>query len=62
MYVIVMPLQFLRQARKFLKKHPDLHPHFANTLDDLQKDPLQPLWSVVCCRRNVECFYDSKIS
>ncbi len=43
MYAIVTPLQFLRQARKFFKKHPDLRPRFARTLDDLQKDPFQPL-------------------
>lgn len=42
MYAIVTPLQFLRQARKFFKKHPDLRSRFAKTLDDLQKDPFQP--------------------
>ena len=42
MYVIVTPLQFLRQARKFFKKHPDLRPRFAKVLGDLQNDPFQP--------------------
>ena len=42
MYVIVTPLQFLRQARKFFKKHPDLRQRFAEVLGDLQKDPYQP--------------------
>jgi addiction module RelE/StbE family toxin len=42
MYAIVTPLQFLRQARKFFKKHPDLRPRFADVLGDLQKDPYQP--------------------
>lgn len=42
MYAIVTPLQFLRQARKFFKKHPDLRPRFARVLGDLQKDPFQP--------------------
>ena len=42
MYVIVTPQQFLRQARKFFKKHPDLRPRFAKVLDELQKDPFQP--------------------
>ena len=41
MYAIVTPLQFLRQARKFFKKHPDLRPCFADVLGDLQKDPFQ---------------------
>ena len=43
MYAIVTPLQFLRQARKFFKKHPDLRPRFAKVLEELQKDPFQPL-------------------
>jgi addiction module RelE/StbE family toxin len=42
MYAIVAPRQFLRQARKFFKLHPDLKPRFANLLGDLQKDPFQP--------------------
>jgi len=42
MYAIVTPLQFLRQARKFFKKHPDLRPRFAKTLAELQSDPFQP--------------------
>jgi len=41
-YSIVTPQQFLRQARKFFKKHPDLKSRFANVLGDLQKDPFQP--------------------
>jgi mRNA-degrading endonuclease YafQ of YafQ-DinJ toxin-antitoxin module len=45
MYAIVTPEQFLRQARKFFRKHPDLKPHFARVLSDLQIDPFQPhLW------------------
>ena len=42
MYAIVTPLQFLRHARKFFKKHPNLRPRFAKVLSDLQKDPFQP--------------------
>ena len=42
MYVIVTPLQFLRQARKFFNKHPDLRPRFSKVLGELQKDPFQP--------------------
>jgi mRNA-degrading endonuclease YafQ of YafQ-DinJ toxin-antitoxin module len=41
-YAIVTPHQFLRQARKFFKKHPDLKPRFAQVLNDLQSDPFQP--------------------
>ena len=42
MYALVTPLQFLRQARKFFRKHPDLRSRFAEVLSDLQKDPFQP--------------------
>lgn len=42
MFTITTPQQFLRQARKFFKKHPDLKPRFATLLHDLQNDPFQP--------------------
>ena len=42
MFTIVTPHQFLRQARKFFQKHPDLKIRFANVLDELHKDPFQP--------------------
>ena len=41
-YTIVTPEQFLRQARKFFKKHPDLKERFAKVVADLQHDPFQP--------------------
>ena len=42
MYAIVTPQQFLRQARKFFKKHQDLRERFAKIIGDLQQDPFQP--------------------
>jgi len=42
MYTITTPRQFLRQARKFFKKHPGLKSHFALVVADLQNDPFQP--------------------
>ncbi len=42
MFTLVTPQQFLRQARKFLRKHPDLKPHLAQALSDLQQDLFQP--------------------
>ena len=42
MYSIVTPDQFLKQARKFFGRHPDLKPRFARVIRDLQKDPFQP--------------------
>jgi addiction module RelE/StbE family toxin len=34
--------QFLRQARKFFRKHPDLRPRFAAVIEALKLDPFQP--------------------
>ena len=42
MYTIITPQLFLRQARKFFKKHPALKPRFARVVADLQNDPFQP--------------------
>ena len=33
---------FLRTARKFLKRHPDLRPELADLLAQLEQDPLAP--------------------
>ena len=41
MYTLITPQQFLRQARKFFKKHPDVRERFANVIGDLQQDPFQ---------------------
>jgi addiction module RelE/StbE family toxin len=41
-YSIVAPDQFLRQARKFSKRHPDLKPRFSMVISDLQQDPFAP--------------------
>jgi len=41
-FTIVTPERFLRQARKFLKDHPDLKPRFARLITDLQNDPFAP--------------------
>jgi len=41
-FTITTPEQFLRQARRFFKRHPDLKPRFSDILTDLQKDPFQP--------------------
>jgi addiction module RelE/StbE family toxin len=40
-YTIITPQQFLRQARKFFKRHPDLKSRFIRILSDLQSDPFQ---------------------
>jgi addiction module RelE/StbE family toxin len=42
MYSIITPRQFLRQAHKFFKKHPDIRSRFAKVVNDLSRDPFQP--------------------
>jgi len=42
MFTIVTTQHFLRRARKFLKKHPELRKRFAQIIDDLTKDPFAP--------------------
>lgn len=42
MFSITTSKTFLRQARKFFRKHPDLKPRFAATVSALQQDPFQP--------------------
>jgi len=41
-YVIVTSNYFLKRAKKFFRKHPELKERFANVVDDLKKDPFQP--------------------
>jgi addiction module RelE/StbE family toxin len=41
-FTIVATQRFLRCARKFLKRHPDLQERFAQIVDDLKQDPFAP--------------------
>ena len=42
MFMIVATQHFLRRARKFLKKHPELRERVAQIIDDLKQDPFAP--------------------
>lgn len=42
MFTIVTSNFFLRRARKFFKKHPDLKGRFSEVVEDLKRDPFQP--------------------
>lgn len=42
MFTVAAPEPFLRQARKFFKKHPELRPRFAAVFEALKLDPFQP--------------------
>ena len=42
MFAIVATAHFLRRARKFLQRHPDLQERFAHIVNDLKQDPFAP--------------------
>ena len=41
-WTLVTTASFDRRARKFLARHPDLRPRFADTLEKLSTDPFDP--------------------
>jgi mRNA-degrading endonuclease YafQ of YafQ-DinJ toxin-antitoxin module len=41
-YTIEASNYFLRRAKRFFRKHPDLREPFAKIVDDLRADPFQP--------------------
>jgi len=41
-FTIVTTETFLRRARKFLRRHPDLRKRFTQVVDDLKEDPFAP--------------------
>jgi len=41
-YKLVFPESYIRRARKFLKKHPEIHGQYRKTLELLQLNPFHP--------------------
>jgi len=41
-YKLVFPDSYIRRARKFLKKHPEVHGQYRKTLELLEFDPYHP--------------------
>lgn len=41
-YRLIYPESYLRRARKFLKKHPELRGQYRKTLELLELDPTHP--------------------
>ena len=41
-YKLVFPESYIRRARKFLKKHPEIHSQYRKTLKLLELDPYHP--------------------
>jgi len=41
-YQLVYPESYLKRARKFLLKHPEIHKQYRKTLELLELDPFHP--------------------
>ena len=41
-FTVEFPKEFVRQAAKFVRKHPDLDARLTSLIEDLRRDPFQP--------------------
>ena len=41
-YKLIYPESYIRRARKFLKKHPEIHYQYRKTLELLELNPFHP--------------------
>ena len=41
-YKLIYPESYLKRARKFLKKHPEIHAQYRKTLELLELNPYHP--------------------
>ncbi len=62
MYEIVTTRHFMRSAKKFLRKHPDLRDRFAKVIDDLKDDPFQPHLELHALGGKLEGIFAASIS
>ena len=42
-YTLIYPDSYIRRARKFLKKHPEVHNQYRKMLELLELNPYHPL-------------------
>ncbi len=42
-YTLIYPYSYIRRAKKFLRKHPEIHNQYRKTLELLELDPYHPL-------------------
>ncbi|MFQ5586931.1 MAG: type II toxin-antitoxin system YafQ family toxin [Thermodesulfobacteriota bacterium] len=62
MYEIITTRHFMRNARKFLRKHPDLRDRVAKVIDDLKEDPFQPHLELHALGGKLEDIFAASIS
>ncbi len=41
-YTLIYPDSYVRRARKFLQKHPEIHNQYRKTIELLELDPFHP--------------------
>ena len=41
-YTLIYPDSYIKRARKFLRKHPEIHNQYQKTLEILELDPYHP--------------------
>ena len=41
-YLLVYPDSYIKRAKKFLRKHPEIHKQYQKTLELLELDPFHP--------------------
>ena len=41
-YMLIYPDSYIKRARKFLRKHPEIHNQYRKTLEILELDPYHP--------------------
>ena len=41
-YTLIYPESYIKRARKFLRKHPEIHNQYRKTLELLELDPYHP--------------------
>ena len=53
-YKLVFPESYIRRARKFLRKHPEIHGQYRKCLELLELDPYHPSLRLHSLRGNLD--------
>ena len=62
MFEIISTRHFMKSAKKFLRKHPDLRDRLARLIDDLRDDPFQPHLKLHALGEKLEGFFAASIT
>ncbi len=62
MFEVIREDKFLKIAKKFLKKHPDLVQKFKQTVQKLENDPFEPSLKLHKLQGNLEKFHAVRLT